>query len=177
LIISVFLGLVYPVFGLLAKTNNFTRDQGLSLDGAYLYPNTDYEGVNWLRESPAGVIAEAAGESYNSAYSRMATYTGYPNVLGWDFHEIQWRGSGELVNPRKQDLAILYCTQQWGVARELLIKYDVRYLIVGDSEFTKYAAGTENCPNGINLDKFILHLQPGFQNQRLTIYQVPMDIK
>ena len=78
--------------------------------------------------------------------------------------------------PRKQDLATLYCTHQWEVARELLIKYNVRYLVIGDTELSKYAAGTENCPNGINLDKFIANLRPGFQNERLTIYQVPPDL-
>ncbi len=173
LVLAVSLGLFYPALGLPNKTNNFSRGQGMTLDGAYLYPETDLDGVDWLRAAPPGVIAEAAGESYSPAHSRMATYTGYPTILGWDFHEVQWRGSGELVNPRKTDLATLYCTHQWEIAQEVLHKYDVRYLIVGDTEYSKYAPGSQDCPNGINIDKFMGHLKPAFQNDRLTIYLVP----
>ncbi len=173
LVLSIMMGLFYPVLSLQSKTNNFTRDAGLSLDGAYLYPASDYEGVLWLRDNPSGVIAEAAGESYSSAHSRLATYTGNMTILGWDFHEIQWRGNAEQVNPRKEDLATLYCTHQWEVAKSLLEKYDVMYLAIGDVEYAKYAVGTDNCPNGLNADKFFMHLQPGFQNERLTIFQVP----
>jgi YYY domain-containing protein len=176
LALSIVMGMFYPVLGLASKTNNFSRDQGLTLDGTYLFPASDYDGVVWLRSAPPGVIAEAAGESYSTAHSRMATYTGYPTILGWDFHEIQWRGSGELVMPRKNDLATLYCTHEWEIAHELLVKYDVRYLVVGDVEYSKYAAGTENCPGGINQEKFMLHLPTAFQNERLTIYQVPPDL-
>jgi uncharacterized membrane protein len=173
MILSMMMGLFYPVLGLQSKTNNFSRDGGLSLDGAYLYPASDYDGVLWLRNNPIGVIAEAAGESYSTAHSRLATYTGNTTILGWDFHEIQWRGNAELVNPRKADLATLYCTHQWEAARELLDKYDVLYVAVGDVEYSKYAVGSENCPNGLNADKFTLHLQRVFQNERLTIFLVP----
>jgi uncharacterized membrane protein len=172
LALSIMMGLFYPVLSLQSKTNNFTRDAGLSLDGAYLYPASDYEGVLWLRDNPKGVIAEAAGESYSTAHSRLATYTGNTTILGWDFHEIQWRGNAEQVNPRKEDLATLYCTHQWEVAKSLLEKYDVLYLAIGDVEYAKYAVGTDNCPNGLNADKFFMYLQPGFQNERLTIFQV-----
>lgn len=173
LFLSMFMGLFYPVLGLQSKTNNFTREAGLSLDGAYLYPDSDYQAVEWLRNEPSGVIAEAAGESYSTAHSRLSTYTGNNTILGWDFHEVQWRGNAELVNPRKEDLVTLYCTHQWEVAKNILEKYNVLYLAVGDVEYSKYAVGSDNCPNGLNSDKFIMHLQPVFQNERLTIFQVP----
>ncbi len=173
LVLSILMGLFYPVLGLQSKTNNFTRAAGLSLDGAYLYPDSDYDAVEWLRNQPLGVIAEAAGESYSPAHSRLATYTGNTTILGWDFHEVQWRGNAELVNPRKEDLVTLYCTHQWEVAKSILEKYNVLYLAIGDVEYTKYGVDSDNCPNGLNADKFFLHLQPVFQNERLTIFQVP----
>ncbi|RLD05465.1 MAG: hypothetical protein DRI65_08715 [Chloroflexota bacterium] len=173
LFLSMFMGLFYPVLGLQSKTNNFTREAGLTLDGAYLYPDSDYQAVEWLRNEPSGVIAEAAGESYSPTLSRLSTYTGNSTILGWDFHEIQWRGNAEIVNPRKEDLITLYCTHQWEVAKNLLEKYNVLYLAIGDAEYTKYAVGSDNCPNGLNSDKFIMHLQPVYQNERLTIFQVP----
>jgi len=172
LALSILMGMFYPVLGLQSKTNNFTRAAGLSLDGAYLYPESDYDAVEWLRNQPPGVIAEAAGESYKPSYSRLATYTGNNTILGWDFHEVQWRGNAELVNPRKEDLATLYCTHQWDVAKSILDKYNVLYLAIGDVEYTKYGVGTENCPNGLNADKFFMNLQPVYQNERLTIFLV-----
>ena len=173
LILAVVMGLFYPILGLQSKTNNFSRAEGLSLDGASLYPQSDYQGVEFLRSQPKGVIAEAVGGSYSTAHGRMATYTGYPTILGWDFHEVQWRGGWDLVIPRKQDVAELYCTGQWEQARSLLEKYNVRYLVVGDVEYTTYTAGSDYCPGGIRADKFELHLEPIFQNERLTIYEVP----
>ena len=176
MLIALGMGLFYPFLGLQSKTNNFTRAGGLSLDGAYLYPQSDYLGVEFLRSLPKGVIAEAVGGSYSTAHGRMATYTGYPTILGWDFHEVQWRGGWDLVIPRKQDVAELYCTGVWEQARGLLDKYDVRYLVVGDTEFTTYTAGSDYCPGGIRADKFRLHLQPIFTNERLIIYEVPPQL-
>jgi len=173
MLISLGLALFYPVLGLGSKTNNFSRADGLSLDGKYLYPSSDYEGVLYLRNAEPGVIAEAVGGSYSTEHARMATYTGYPNILGWDGHEAQWRGSWDLLLPRKEDVATLYCTTQWETARSLLEKYQVRYLVVGNVEYSTYPEGSDYCPFGIKIDKFDLHLQPVFQNESLTIYTVP----
>ncbi len=173
ILISLGMALFYPVLGLNSKTNGFSRADGLSLDGAYLYPSSDYEGVLFLRNSAPGVIAEAVGGSYSTEHARMATYTGYSNILGWDGHEAQWRGNWDLVFPRKEDVATLYCTTQWDTARSLLEKYQVRYLVVGNIEYSTYTEGSEYCPFGIKIEKFDLHLQPAFQNERLTIYAVP----
>jgi hypothetical protein len=176
LIIAVVMGMFYPILSLPTKTNNFNRAEGASLDGTILFPQTDYQGVEFLLSLPNGVIAEAVGGSYSpSLQSRMSTYTGYPTILGWDFHEVQWRGGWDLVIPRKQDVADLYCTGQWDLARVILEKYDVRYLVVGDVEYSTYAAGSDYCPGGIRVDKFELRLQPIFRNERLTIYEVPLQ--
>jgi YYY domain-containing protein len=176
LLSALLMGLFYPILGLQSKTNNFSRAEGITLDGAYLYPQSDYQGVEFLRSLPKGVIAEAVGGSYSTAHGRMATYTGYPTILGWDFHEVQWRGGWDLVIPRKQDVAELYCTGVWEQARALLDKYDVRYLVVGDVEYTTYTVGSDYCPGGIRAEKFDLYLPPIFQNERLVIYEVPPQL-
>lgn len=173
LILSVVMGMFYPILSLPSKTNGFSRAEGLSLDGTSLYPQSDYQGVEFLRSLPPGVIAEAVGGSYSTAHGRMATYTGYQTILGWDFHEVQWRGGWDMVMPRKQDVAEIYCSGQWEQARELLEKYHVRYLVVGDVEYTTYAAGSDFCPGGIREEKFDLNLPRIFQNERLIIYEVP----
>lgn len=173
MMISLGMALFYPVLGLNSKTNGFSRSGGLSLDGTYLYPSSDYEGVLFLRDAEPGVIAEAVGGSYSTEHARMATYTGYSNILGWDGHEAQWRGNWDLLIPRKEDVATLYCTTQWDTARSLLEKYQVRYVVVGNIEYSTYPEGSDYCPFGIKVEKFDLHLQPAFRNELLTIYAVP----
>ena len=121
---------------------------------------------------------EAVGGSYSpSLQGRMSIYTGYPTILGWEGHEGQWRGDYVLVSPRKIDVADLYCTRHWEQARDILEKYDVRYVIVGDTEYTTYTPDSDYCPGGIRIDKFDLYLQRIFQNERLIIYEVPPNLE
>ena len=103
----------------------------------------------------------------------MATYSGNPTVLGWDFHEIQWRGDGSLVWPRKEKIAALYCTHSWDVARPILEEFQIRYVIIGDIEYSTYREGSEYCPNGLQIEKFNRNLIQVFQNDRLIIFEVP----
>jgi uncharacterized membrane protein len=173
LILSMVMALFYPVISIQSKTNNFNRPAGITLDGSSIYPPSDAEGAAWLSQAPFGVIAEAVGGSYSSSHARMATYSGKPNVLGWDFHEIQWRGDGSLVWPRKEKMAAFYCARNWQDARAILMEFQIRYVVVGDVEYSTYAVGSENCPSGISINKFADYLIPVFQNERLIIYQVP----
>lgn len=175
---AVFLGLFYPVLSLPSKTNNFQRQDGLTLDGGAFfrsyYPD-DAAAADWLREQPYGVIAEAVGGSYSTEHARISTYSGFPTVLGWDFHEVQWRGGSELVNPRKEDIRELYCTHNWQTAKTILDQYRVNYLVVGNVERSTYLSGTDVCPNGLVVDKFNQNLTPLFQNSSLVIYGYQSD--
>ncbi len=170
LALSMIMALFYPIISIQSKTNNFNREGGLTLDGFYIYSAADAEAVEWLREAPPGVIAEAVGGSYSASHARMATYSGKPNVLGWDFHEIQWRGGSELVMPRKEDMSVLYCTHNWDTAKAILEKYQVSYLVVGDVEYTTYEPGNDFCPNGLIEEKFINNMITVYRNERLSIY-------
>jgi uncharacterized membrane protein len=123
------------------------------------------------------VIAEAVGGSYSTPHARMATYSGKPNVLGWDFHEIQWRGDSSLVTPRKADMIVLYCTHHWDSAKEIIEKYNIRYLVVGETEYSTYRSGSESCANGLNEDKFIANMNLGFQHENLSIYTYSEDVE
>jgi uncharacterized membrane protein len=69
----------------------------------------------------------------------MAAFTGVPTIIGWDFHEVQWRGgqpdlSAE-IGPRAADVAAIYSEP----ASTLLDEYDVTLLYVGS--FERYGAG------------------------------------
>lgn len=134
-------GFYYPLASSLTRVLAEGRGP-LTLDGtAYLrevHPG-DYEAITWLNQNVEGtpVILEATGGSY-TYYGRISTHTGLPTVLGWDFHELQWRGSYEEPAQRKPDISRLYTTPDPEEARELAQKYGVRYIYLGPLERETY---------------------------------------
>jgi uncharacterized membrane protein len=169
------LSLTYPVMGLWSKTSGFKPGNGYTLDGAaYLQSNNpdEYAAMQWLRNAPLGVIAEAVGGSY-SLFARMASHSGQPAVLGWDFHELQWRGGTAEMGSRRMDIERLYCTARWEESERILRQYHVRYVVVGAMEITAYASGSSACPSGLNAGKFDRNLSLAFQRGGTSIYLVP----
>jgi YYY domain-containing protein len=166
------IGLTYPVWGLQTKIGAFPAAKDLTLDGnAFLQANVPDEmaAVAWLDQQPAGVIAEAVGESYAGETSREATLTGYATVLGWKGHEDQWRGSDAGWVDRIGDLQTLYTTNDWKVAQAIIQKYDIRYIVVGPVERSTYSPKTVV----LNAVKFQRNLAPPFKSGDFAIYTVP----
>ena len=134
------MGLAYPWFGLPNRVNKFNAEQ-LTLDAsAYMtryYPD-DAAVIEFLREQPNGVVAEAATRDSYTEYARIATHSGLQNVVGWGWHQWQWRGSDKETAGRFEDLRALYETPSWNQASEILARYNVRYLILGGLERRTY---------------------------------------
>ena len=166
--------MVYPYFGLLSKTNGFHSQSGWTLDGtAYLKSSSpdEAEAMAWLKQAPLGVLAEAIGGSYTN-YARMSTNSGQPTVLGWEFHEIQWRGSAEKLGSRHQDIERLYCSNQWEETEQIINQYNIRYIVVGDLEQSTYMPNGGSCSMGLQINKFEQHLIPVFRKDHIVIYLV-----
>ena len=177
MVIAIGAALVYPVFGLWSKTNGFSPSQW-TIDGtAYRTLGSPDEAAlaEWLRNAPLGVVAEAVGGSYSS-YARVASHSGQPTVLGWDFHEMQWRGGTEEMGSRGADIERLYCTHSWTEAEKIISQYDIRYVVVGNLEHTAYTANETNCPAGVNEGKFVRYLDIVFQEGGVTLYEVPEGV-
>ncbi len=158
-------GLAYPMFGFLTKTNNFNPPFDYTLDDfdRVQRENPDEAAAMlFLRSAPDGVIAEAVGGAY-SAYARISIYTGLPTVLGWGNHEGQWRDYA-LQGSRAQDIETLYSTPDWTTAQGIIEKYHIRYIYIGNLERSTYRVSEE---------KFNLFLKPVFQQGIVTIYEVP----
>jgi uncharacterized membrane protein len=160
-------GLVYPVFSLPSKTNNFgaNHPEQRTLDGAAYLANImpdDYQAIQFMEKLGPGVVAEAVGGQY-SEYARFATFTGKPTVLGWPGHEGQWRNQA-LQGSREMDIETLYTTPDWAIAQEIINRYNIRYIVVGNLERSTYH---------VNEEKFNRFLQPVFQQGNVTIYEVP----
>ncbi len=170
--------LTYPVMGLWSKTNGFQPFDGFTLDGtAYLKRSNpdEADAMTWFREAPLGVVAEAVGGSY-SLFARMSAHSGQPTVLGWDFHEVQWRGGTEEMGSRRADIEKLYCTNNWNEAENIIRQYLIRYVVVGIMERNLYGTGSAICPPGLNEGKFARNLPQVFNQGSTSIYMVPDGI-
>jgi len=167
IIIVIALGLFYPVFSLPSKTDNFKANnpEQRTLDGAAYLANVmpeDYQAFQFMEQLDAGVVAEAVGGQY-SEFARVSTFTGMPTVLGWPGHESQWRDAS-LQGSREDDIQALYTTPDWDIAQEIINRYNIRYVYVGNLERTTYP---------INEEKFNLFLRPVYQQGNVTVYEVP----
>ena len=163
LIVLLAITFTYPAFSLPDKTSNFKPAAGLSLNGAvYLAPD-DATAIAWLQTQPLGVVCEAIGGQY-SAYARVATFSGFPTVLGWPGHVSQWRGGTREIGTRQTDVDLLYRTADWSAAAKILQQYDIKYVFIGAMERSTYR---------VNEVKFQNNLQAVYQKGEVTIYEVP----
>ncbi len=128
------------------------------------YPDT-FESILWLNSNIVGqpTILEAPGDSYTD-YNVISSYTGLPTVSGWYVHEWLWRGSPDFPAGRVSDITQIYNTESPEVAKSLLKKYSVEYVVVGSFEKEKF-------PDLIE-DKFTMLGRVVFANQTSRIYSV-----
>ncbi len=126
---------VYPVAGTYARKDGFSKSPSLGgLAWLEAAAPGDPPAIEWLRDhAPRGsVVLESVGDDYSAfGHARISTFTGLPTVMGWTGHELQW---GHDPGNRRADVDLLYKTPDAAVARPLLDKYDVRYVVVGPIE-------------------------------------------
>lgn len=136
--------LFYPLAAIPSKAGDFRGRP--TLDGlAYLRQSSpaDVAAIEWLRAhvSPAAVVVEASGGSYSpEGAGRISMATGNPTLLGWDFHERQWRGGAydRLAAGRPEVLDQIYRTARSEDLPGLLDRWRVDYVVVGQLERRKF---------------------------------------
>ncbi|NOZ06801.1 MAG: hypothetical protein GXP41_10725, partial [Chloroflexi bacterium] len=177
--------LLYPLFATRAKIDDrFDKNVGPTLDGmAYMdyavYHDQgqpvplrwDYEAIRWIQDNIPGspTIVEANTPLYRWG-SRVAIYTGLPDVIGWDWHQKQQRAAihADVVDRRVRDVKAFYTTTDPAQAAQFLRRYGVKYIYVGQLERLYYP--------GPGLDKF--EQQRGrlwdlvYENDEVRIYRV-----
>jgi YYY domain-containing protein len=132
---------IYPVAGSYARTNGFSSEPTIAGD-RWLSASQpgDAAAIGWLRANVSGspTILEAFGPDFShEGHARISTFTGLPSVIGWAGHELQW---GHHPGSRPEDVRLAYSTLDLGVARRLLARYRVRYVVVGSLERASYPA-------------------------------------
>lgn len=140
LILIAFSVLLFPYF---SYRDYYNRLQGFKGLNGYLwleeqYPD-DYQAIVWLNQNIPGqpVILETWGESYTT-FDRVSSITGLPTVLGWRVHEWLWRGGFDIPGARTTDVDAIFNDPASVQARDLLNRYGVEYIFVGDKEREQY---------------------------------------
>jgi YYY domain-containing protein len=137
--------------GELAGLGHFSRD--------------DRNAFAWLDDRAQGqdlVIAEAVDGDYKEG-GRVSMATGMPTIIGWQGHEDQWRsGTCKPCAGRFQDVQTLYQTTDANAMRQVLQKYNVTFVYVGELERRLYGAA--------GMEKF-KSLQVAFTSGAVTIYR------
>lgn len=179
--------MLYPPFAARAKIRDrfSAEDSPRGLDGMAYMDNARYYDKNqdllladdkaamlWMMQNVQGspTILEAQTPEYRWG-SRFSIYTGLPAVQGWNWHQRQQRSivPGAEVERRVAAVAEMYNTTDLARARQLLDRYGVTYVIVGQEERAYYT------PQG--LAKFAElgnqgYLKTVYQGGAVTIYQI-----
>lgn len=142
---QLFLVSIYPIFSVRSYFDSLQHYQGLyGLNWLQIQYPDDYAGIQWLNSQLLAnhslvppTIVEADGDSYTD-YNRFSAFTGMPTVVGWAVHEWLWRGSYDVVAPRRADVGTIYNSTDLDETRTLLRMYNVSYIIVGTSELERY---------------------------------------
>lgn len=165
IILPLLMGLFYPVLSVWTRTEGFRPVNGQTLDGTRFmetYSPSDLRAIRWMNEKlDEGVLAEAVGGSF-TYFGRISAHTGFPAVLGWPGHESQWRGGALEQGSRESDIRLLYQTSDWMLASEIIEKYGIDYIILGQTERSAYSPVFEQ--------KFDAFLELLYENDGVKIY-------
>lgn len=111
------------------------ENRPVTLDGLAFLRNDrphQYAILEWIRSNTktSDRILEVPGCGY-LLESTVSAFTGRPSVVGWVGHESLWRTGGldaEVYN-RKSEAERFFTTQNWDEAKDILKKYQIRYVI------------------------------------------------
>jgi uncharacterized membrane protein len=180
------LGLVYPLLASFNRTDGFALET--NIDGLASVQRSDpgeYQLVEWLEQNTPrdSVILEASGRRWapgaggpsvvdaGSDYTdsgRISGRTGRATVIGWFFHEIQWRGDNDenrAEYQRRQEMVdSAYISGDPELVLSVMREFGAEYLIVGRVELARYA--------GLMPD-FSQFLDVAFEAGTYRIYQLP----
>ena len=176
---------LYPLLGGTAKIKDrMVEDVPLTLDGMAFMEYADYDdletrmdlsqdyrAIRWLQDNVVGspVIIEGNMVEYHWG-TRNTIYTGLPNVIGWNWHQRQQRALApeELIQGRITEVNEFYLTTDPEGAKDILDKYGVKYIVVGQLERALYP--------GSGLQKFDsmegIFWQEVYRTGDTVIYQV-----
>jgi YYY domain-containing protein len=137
----------------------------------------DYHMIRWMQENIEGtpVIMEGQSDREYRWESRVSIYTGFPAVIGWNWHQRQQRTFDpmpRLVQQRVANVNAFYSTTDIVAAWEILQHYDVSYIVVSNLERAYYMPeGLAKFNQMVELDL----LEVVYEEGPAIIYRVDKD--
>ncbi len=163
---------IFPVVSTFIRIEDMNAEP--ALDGMEYMKELDrgdYDAIRWIQQNIEGtpVILEASEDDSSYRYtSRVSANTGLPTVLGWTGHERFWGRDPEEVRTRIEDVNSIYSAGSKKKALELMNKYNVSYVYIGQLERQIYDVRT---------DKFEdeTYFEPVYQGS-VQIYKIKKEL-
>jgi uncharacterized membrane protein len=145
-VIIIFLGtMIFPTQSFTTFYESFNNYRGL--DGeAWMEKDMPekYKAIQFLRENVDGKnMIEAVGDSYTQL-NAVSVFSGVPTVQGWRVHEWLWRGGYDSVATREAEVRQFYETSDIEKQKELIEKYRIGWILVGNDEREHYQIDEES---------------------------------
>ena len=165
IVLAVFAAALYPATAVASRLRQ--QEGGFTLDARSALARRnrgDLETIEWLRKNapPGSVLMEASGDPY-SEFARISSHTGIPSVLGWANHEGLWRSNDSEVMVRLNQIRAFYTTPDPSVAEQIVRRYGVTHVVVGDLERRTYGGAA-----GVERFRFLENVHPG----QTAVYRV-----
>ncbi len=131
-------------------TNDFKKESVDIKENAESYIKKelpdDYEAIQWIKENidrDSVILEETNASSSYKPDTRISVFTANPTVLGWYAHEWVWRADEnyqptEEMKTRLKDISTIYESNNENAVKELIEKYNISYIYVGNIEFKQY---------------------------------------
>jgi uncharacterized membrane protein len=158
---QLFLVTIYPLFSVPSYFGGLWQYQGIyGLQWMARESPEDLAVIEWLKSNHAAsspenlpVVVEADGESYTNA-SRISAFAGVPTIVGWGVHEWLWRGTYDVVSPKRDEVRTVYESGDMARIAYILGKYNVQYVVVGKEERTQYTHLNEEVVASLGTEVF-----------------------
>jgi YYY domain-containing protein len=135
-------GLVYTIAAIGSKT----RSVGVPTFDALAYLRqtapAEWAATQWVRRELPGdaIVVQGKGASYRPEQSRLSVATGRATLLGWEGHELQWRGRAFPAMTEGRDAALesIYRRGDAASLLEVLDRFGIDAVFVGPFERQMY---------------------------------------
>ena len=156
LALLVFIGLLFPLLASKDKILDrmdanapktldgmkYMETSSYQMNGVDMNLGQDYRAIKWMQDNVSGspVIMEAQAYEYGWG-NRYTIYTGLPGVVGWNYHQRQQRAilANNDVWSRVEEVNAFYQSVDKSFVTDILDRYDVEYIVVGQLEFAMYS--------------------------------------
>jgi uncharacterized membrane protein len=184
-------GLVYAVISLPNRTEDFSNETGIDgLSSLAQNAPDEYALTRWVQDNtaPNATLIEASGRQWRtddkgqaviddsngtgldySDAGRIASRTRRSTLIGWYFHEIQWRGDSDAIHAEldKREALIdgVYTKKDPANVLKTMKDTGAEYVVVGQLELQKYPAQF--------MPDFSQFLDTVFQSGDMRVYRLP----